>query len=445
MADLPPINSNAAIVDQQGRPKLPFVTLINQLLKGGVASAIAIAQAAQAAVTALTARRINTTAPLQGGGDLSADRTLSLANSGVTAGTYGDASHYPVITVDALGRVTAASADAVPATGVPTSRQIATTAPLTGGGDLTADRTLALAASGVAAGTYGDASHYPVIAVDALGRITAATTDALPAPGVPTSRLISTTAPLAGGGDLTADRTLSLNDTAVTPGSYGDATHSPQITIDQKGRITAASNVPISGGGGGGSRGLFSGLMTSSAPTFANTGLTTWDNQGTATGTEIGDGIAFFHVNNGGAHNLQAVYKTAPAPPYTIKGLVTWAYGTGAAGYCFGWRSSAGKYDNILQQYSSGTFHSTWNSATSISAAGGVSWPNQVNGAPLWFSMSDDGTNITFGLSLDGSRYFTILTFTKASGFLGATGYNQVMFGLNNFNSDGAVTLTSYQ
>lgn len=65
-------------------------------------------------------------------------------------------------------------------------------------------------------------------------------------------RKILTTSPLSGGGDLSADRTLTLLDTAVTAGTYGDATNSPQITIDAKGRITAAADVPISGGGGGG-------------------------------------------------------------------------------------------------------------------------------------------------------------------------------------------------
>jgi hypothetical protein len=44
--------------------------------------------------------------------------------------------------------------------------------------------------------------------------------------------------------------TLNLSDTAVTPGTYGDATNSPQITVDQKGRITGIVDVPISGGGG---------------------------------------------------------------------------------------------------------------------------------------------------------------------------------------------------
>lgn len=48
---------------------------------------------------------------------------------------------------------------------------------------------------------------------------------------------------LTGGGDLTADRTLNLANTAVTPGTYG-ATTLAQFTVDQQGRITSASNGP---------------------------------------------------------------------------------------------------------------------------------------------------------------------------------------------------------
>lgn len=47
---------------------------------------------------------------------------------------------------------------------------------------------------------------------------------------------ISGTSGLTGGGDLSANRTLSLSDTPVIPGVYG-TTGVPVITVDQKGRI----------------------------------------------------------------------------------------------------------------------------------------------------------------------------------------------------------------
>ena len=95
---------------------------------------------------------------LTGGGDLTTDRVISiaaggvgysqLADSGVVAGTYGSASEIPVLTVDAKGRVEIASTTAISLTGyVPTSRTITAGAGLTGGGDLSANRTFALTLS----------------------------------------------------------------------------------------------------------------------------------------------------------------------------------------------------------------------------------------------------------------------------------------------------------
>jgi hypothetical protein len=100
-------------------------------------------------------REINTGSGLGGGGDLSANRTLfilpggvddsRLSTTGVVAGTYGAADSVPVLTINAQGRVTAATlAPIVLANYVPTSRTITAGAGLTGGGDLSANRSFAV-------------------------------------------------------------------------------------------------------------------------------------------------------------------------------------------------------------------------------------------------------------------------------------------------------------
>ncbi len=86
---------------------------------------------------------------------------------------------------------------------------------------------------------------------------------------------------LAGGTgiDLTPDPivdtgTIAIADTAVTPATYGDSTHVGAFTVDQQGRITAASSVPVAGALGG--------TVTSVA---AGTGLTATPGPITGAGT----------------------------------------------------------------------------------------------------------------------------------------------------------------
>jgi hypothetical protein len=100
-------------------------------------------------------REINTGSGLGGGGDLSANRTLyilpagvddsRLTTTGVAAGTYGSAENVPVLTVNAQGRVTSATNTPIVLSNyVPTSRTITAGTGLSGGGDLSANRSFAV-------------------------------------------------------------------------------------------------------------------------------------------------------------------------------------------------------------------------------------------------------------------------------------------------------------
>lgn len=106
---------------------------------------------------------------LTGGGDLSQDRVISIANggvgtaqladSGVIAGSYGSGTDVPVLTVDATGRITAASTTPLSISGyVPTSRTITTGAGLLGGGSLASNLTLTVDFSSATPQALGSAT-----------------------------------------------------------------------------------------------------------------------------------------------------------------------------------------------------------------------------------------------------------------------------------------------
>jgi len=109
----------------------------------------------QSTISVPASRVIGTGGGLQGGGDLSQDRTLSIstngvttdkiAPTGVTAGSYGSSTAIPIVTVNNKGQVTSVTTTAISIIGfVPDTRQVIAGTGLSGGGNLQADRTFTI-------------------------------------------------------------------------------------------------------------------------------------------------------------------------------------------------------------------------------------------------------------------------------------------------------------
>lgn len=127
-----PLKKVSPLADKDGTPSAFFVQQWNLLL-GFVKDTLASLTEIIARLVRLEAVEIQTTAPIEGGGNILELDPISHAESGVTAGTYGDATHVAQVTVDEFGHVTdaaevAISSDAAAyfkgATGGPTSNDL---------------------------------------------------------------------------------------------------------------------------------------------------------------------------------------------------------------------------------------------------------------------------------------------------------------------------------
>jgi hypothetical protein len=118
--------------------------------------------------------------------------------------------------------------DLLSVAGVPTSTQVIAGTGMTGGGALTGNVTLSianggvgsvqLANSGVSSGVYGNATNIPVFTIDNKGRVTAATTVPATISGyVPTSTQVIAGNGLTGGGALSGNVTLAASYSASAP------------------------------------------------------------------------------------------------------------------------------------------------------------------------------------------------------------------------------------
>ena len=249
---------------------------------------------------AASATTISAGTGLSGGGDLTANRTLSITNTGVTAAAYGSASKTLTATVNAQGQLTVLADTNIAITntqvsGLGTASTLNAgvalgVATLDAGGTVPLSQIPASIQGGVSyqgswnastntptlTSSVGSKGYYYVVSVAGSTNLNGVTdwlpgdwaifngtawqkidnTDAVASvngyTGVvvltaadvgapPTARTISAGTGLSGGGDLSANRTISLADTAVTAGAYGSASKTLTATVNAQGQLTALS------------------------------------------------------------------------------------------------------------------------------------------------------------------------------------------------------------
>lgn len=142
---------------------------------GTVSAANVLPGLTSAQITGLSASQIG---PGITSAQVSSIASTALPASGASGGVYGSNVNIPQITVDALGRITSvtnvgisgAAGGTVTSVGVASTTLAVTNSPVTSNGQISVN----LQASGVTAGTYGTAASVPVVAVNANGVITGA-------------------------------------------------------------------------------------------------------------------------------------------------------------------------------------------------------------------------------------------------------------------------------
>lgn len=201
--------------------------------------------------------------------------------------------------------------------------------------------------------------------------------------------------------------------------------------------LTGAEQVPVVQGGANFKttiadirRGLWSGSL-SLIPTSSNTGLSTWLNQGTASVSDAASGV-FIDAPSAGTFSLKGRTKAAPSTPYTVTALVSMLGSANGSYVGIGWYDGTNKLHIVGLNIFSGTWtilSAKLNTPTSYNGNDtSLTWMTAPFVYPIWLQISDDGTNVTFRYGVDGANFKDLNTIAKASGFLGSSGYSNIVY-----------------
>lgn len=255
---------------------------------------------------------------------------------------------------------------------------------------------------------------------------------------------------LSGGGDLSANRTISLANTAVSAGTFGGNNSIPTFTVDAQGRLTAASAVTPSG----------------------TWGISVSGNANTATTLATARDINEVSFNGGGnitIPRVRALDDRILAPADVTTAYVTAAFtswnNNNSSPYADAlvfrtYTDSSGGSDNMLMLSKSGlglrVWQQTYGSATAFATYKDVAWTDGTNASGTW-SISTTGsaatltTGRTIGMtgdvtwtsgSFNGSANVTGTATLANSGVTAGT-YNNVATEVRPFTVDAKGRITS--
>ncbi len=230
----------------------------------------------------------------------------------------------------------------------------------------------------------------------------------------------------SGGGfsnPMTTPGDVIVGGTSGTPERLGVGSNGQQLGV-----VNGAPAWITPSGGGGGNPGLFSGLIGSSVPTQSSTGMTTAFNQRASfSAADSAVGISMIDTSADASENVEGVTNVYPSVPYTLSVLVSLP--ASASNYnLVGIIAATSSSGNITFFGMRWAYEWQWtvlayNSYNSYNSDP-FPWTGIFYGPYIWLRLKDDGTYIYFSTSADGVFWQQQYTVSKASSFLGSSGYN---------------------